>query len=198
MIPRMKPVLWILPSCALALALSSCGNSGSNAPDAITGPFDKHGNYVEEWADNPTKWRKSGGGPSPHELRTDELPEIAGNTDQPPSNSVPLVSSPPGTTTRVISQTRVAQKPDSVTKVVSAPKPKPKPTVKATTSKPKPKPKPAPVKVKPKSVRYTVRKGDSLSAIASRTGSSVSAIRSANGISGTLIRPGQVLTIPKR
>lgn len=187
MIPRMKPALWILPSCALALALSSCGNSSSNNPDAVTGPFDSNGNYREEWADNPSKWRKSGGSPSPHELRTDELPEIAGNTDQPPSNAVPLVSSSPGTTTRVISQTRVSEKPKSVTKVVSAPKPKPKP-----------KPKPTPVKVKPKSVRYTVRKGDSLSSIASRNGSSVSAIRSTNGISGSLIRPGQVLTIPKR
>ncbi|MES2474511.1 MAG: LysM peptidoglycan-binding domain-containing protein [Verrucomicrobiota bacterium] len=193
----MKPALWILPSCALALMLTSCGNSGSsNNPDAVTGPFDSNGNYREDWADNPSKWRKSSGSPSPHELRTDELPEIAGNTDQPPSNSVPLVSpsrsssassSPSGTTTRVISQTRVSEKPKSVTKVVSAPKPKAKP-----------KPKPAPVKVKPKSVRYTVKKGDSLSSIASRTGSSVSAIRSANGISGTLIRPGQTLTIPKK
>jgi LysM repeat protein len=185
MIPRMKPALWILPCCALALILSSCGNSGPNNPDAITGPFDSNGNYREEWADNPSKWRKSGGSPTPHELRTDQLPEIAGNTDQPPSNSVPIVSSSSGSTTRVISQTRVAEKPKSVTKVVSAPKPKPKP-------------RPKPVKVKPKSLRYTVRKGDSLSAIASRNGSSVSAIRRANGISGSLIRPGQVLTVPKR
>ncbi len=193
MIPRMKLALWILPTCAFALLLSSCGNSSSNQPDAITGPFDSNGNYREDWADNPSKWRKAGSSRSPHEMRTDELPEIAGNTDQPPSRSVPLVNSPPGTSTRVISQTRVSEKPKSVTKVVSASKPKP-----VTKVVSKPKPKPAPVKVKPKSVRYTVRKGDSLSAIASRNGSSVSAIRSANGISGSTIRPGQVLTIPKR
>ncbi len=191
MIPRMKPALWILPSCALTLLLSSCGNSSSNHPDAITGPFDSNGDYREDWADNPSKWRKAGGSRSPHETRTDELPEIAGNTDQPPSNSVPLANTRPGTTTRVISQTRVAEKPKSVTRVVSTTKPTPKST-------PKPKPKPTPVKVKPKSIRYTVRKGDSLSAIASRTGSSVSTIRNANGISGSIIRPGQVLTIPKK
>ncbi len=198
MVTRMKTALWFLPSCALALALSSCGNSSSNNPDAITGPFDSNGNYREDWADNPAKWRRSGGKPSPHELRTDALPEMAGNTDQPPSNSVPLASSSVGTT-RVISQTRVSEKPKSVTKVVSAPKPTPKATPKATSKPtPKPKPKPTPVKVKPKSLRYTVRKGDSLSSIASRNGSSVSAIRSANGISGSVIRPGQVLSIPKR
>lgn len=182
MIPRMKLALWILPVCAFALALSSCGSDPNN-PDAITGPFDSDGNYREEWADNPSKWRKAGGRASPHESRSDKLPEIAGNTDQPPSHSVPLASSPPGTTSRVISQTRVSERPKTVTKV--APKPKPKP-------------KPKPVKVKPKSVRYTVRKGDTLSGIAGRYGSSVSAIRSANGISGSLIRPGQVLTVPKR
>lgn len=69
---------------------------------------------------------------------------------------------------------------------VSQPRPTP-PVV-----KPKPKPKP-----KPKVVKYTVKKGDNLSRIASRNGVSLSALRRANGISGDLIRPGQVLTIPR-
>jgi LysM repeat protein len=43
-----------------------------------------------------------------------------------------------------------------------------------------------------------VKKGDTLSGIASRHGTSVSAIKSANRISGTLIRDGQKLVIPKR
>jgi LysM repeat protein len=212
--PRMKSVLWIPASCALVLSLSSCGNSGgsgSAGPGASTGPFDSRGNYVEEWADNPSKWRKSGGSPSPHESRSDELPEIALN-DQPPSNSVPLPPSNPNKSVPVISETRVTQqKPttgsssstsrtrssaDTADSTASRPK------ATATVSKPKPKPvlvkaKPK-AKPKPKAVRYVVKKGDSLSAIASRTGASVSAIKSANGISGTLIRPGQSLTIPKR
>lgn len=177
----MKMALWIFPSCALALALSSCGTTKNPSdPQVVTGPFDPAGNYIEEWADNPSKWRKSGGSPSPHELKSDELPQIAIN-DQPPANSVPLVTSSNSKPVTVISQTRETPKP-----TVRKPQP--------TTVKPKPKP----VKVTPKSTRYVVKKGDSLSAIASRTGSSVTAIRKANGISGSMIRPGQSLTIPRK
>jgi peptidoglycan hydrolase-like protein with peptidoglycan-binding domain len=43
---------------------------------------------------------------------------------------------------------------------------------------------------------YKVRRGDSLSRIASRWRSSVAAIKSVNDLSGDTIRPGQVLTIP--
>lgn len=192
---RMKSVLWIPASCAFLLALSSCGNSrNSGTQQAGTGPFDRTGRYIEEWADNPSKWRKGGGSPSPHELKTDEVPEIAKN-EQPPQNSNPLLTSSGGTLSKptnkpapAISQTQVASKPKSTVResepaVVKA-KPKSKPVVKA---KPKPKP-----------TRYVVKSGDSLSAIASRTGSSVSAIKSANGISGTLIHPGQSLIIPKK
>ncbi|MES2656984.1 MAG: LysM peptidoglycan-binding domain-containing protein [Verrucomicrobiota bacterium] len=187
----MKLALWIFSSCALAVSLSSCGsNSSPGNPQAVTGPYDKNGNYIEEWADNPSKWRKSGGSPSPHEQRTDELPEIARN-EQPPQNSVPLVTSAPSKPAPVIAQTQVKQ-----------PSSQPKTTVRKSEpvvvkAKPKAKPKTV-VKAKPKSTRYVVKKGDSLSAIASRTGSSVSAIKSANGISGTLIRPGQSLTIPRK
>ncbi len=212
----MKSVLWIPASCALVLTLSSCGNSGggSGGPGAMTGPFDSRGNYVEEWADNPSKWRKSGGSRSPHESQSDELPEIALN-DQPPSNSVPLAPSNTNKPTQVISQTRVTQQPKptastasdssssrtrTAASTASSSSSKPKPT--ASSSKPKPKPvlvkaKPK-AKPKPKAVRYVVKKGDSLSSIASRNGTSVSALKSANGISGTLIRPGQSLSIPKR
>ena len=42
---------------------------------------------------------------------------------------------------------------------------------------------------------HTVRKGDTLSAIASRYGTSVGAIRSANRLSGDTSEPGQRLTI---
>ncbi len=44
---------------------------------------------------------------------------------------------------------------------------------------------------------HTVRKGDTLSGIASTYGSSVSAIRQANGIRGNLIHPGQNLVVPR-
>ena len=197
----MKTALWFPASCALALALSSCGNNGgsSGSPQATTGPFDSRGNYVDEWADNPAKWRK-GGSPSPHELKSDRLPEIARN-EQPPQNSNPL---PPANVTKpapVISQTQVVKpKPTAgrSTEVVRTKPPAENPAPVVVKAKPKPKPVVAKTKTKPKATRYVVKKGDSLSAIASRTGSSVSAIKSENGISGTLIRPGQSLVIPKR
>lgn len=44
--------------------------------------------------------------------------------------------------------------------------------------------------------RYTVVKGDTLSAIVRKKGSSVSKIKAANGLKSDLIRPGQVLKIP--
>jgi len=44
---------------------------------------------------------------------------------------------------------------------------------------------------------HTVRRGESLSVIASHYGSSVSAIRQANGLRGSLIRPGQELVVPR-
>lgn len=69
---------------------------------------------------------------------------------------------------------------------VIAPKHQPRPVV----VKPKPKP-------KPKVVKYTIKRGDNLSRIAGKHGVTLSALRRANGISGDLIRPGQVLTIPR-
>ena len=44
--------------------------------------------------------------------------------------------------------------------------------------------------------RYTVAKGDTLSAIARKKGTSVAKIKAANGLSGDLIRLGQSLKIP--
>jgi nucleoid-associated protein YgaU len=72
-----------------------------------------------------------------------------------------------------------------------------RPSQTVSAPKPKPKPKPVVVKIKPKQVKYTVKKGDSLGRIASKHSIGLSSLRRANGISGDLIRPGQVLTIPK-
>jgi LysM repeat protein len=213
----MKFWQWIFASCALALMLSSCGTGskgGSPGPQAITGPFDRNGNYVEEWADNPSKWRRGGSG----SVRTSppkRLPEIARN-DEPPANAIPLqtVSQKPvptiaqtpvkprpvvvrETPTRTVAKAPVRTRTTEVTKAKVTP-----PKKVLAKAKPKVTPKKqvvAKVKAKPKptSARYTVRRGDSLSAVASRTGSSVTAIKKANGISGSVIRPGQSLKIPK-
>ncbi len=217
----MKFWQWIFASCVFALMLSSCGSSsksGSPSPQAVTGPFDRNGNYVEEWADNPSKWRRGGGG-STRTSQPKRLPEIA-SYDEPPANAVPLqtVSQKPVETiaqtqvvpkpivresraeekpTRTIAKAPVKKKATEVTKTKVTPKKK---VVVKTKPKVAPKKKviaKAKTKAKPTPKRYTVRRGDSLTAVANRTGSSVSAIKKANGISGSVIRPGQSLKIPK-
>lgn len=196
----MQSVLWIIMSGIIALALSNCTNTNSgDAPQSTTGPFDRTGRYIEEWADNPSKWRKGSADPSPHELNSDEIPEIA-KSEQPPLDSNPLASATPSKsplsffTKKAPSKPKLAAAAPASAPVVVATKSETKPASKAV-SKATPKPV-AKAKPKSQSRRYLVKNGDSLSLIASRTGSSVSAIKRANGISGTLIRAGQTLTIP--
>ena len=188
----MKPVLWLPSSCALFLVLTGCSNQTPDVGPG-TGPYDSAGNYREDWADDPSKWRKPGGR---SQQPADDLPMIAKN-EQPPANANPLApqvsANPKPAVTKVQSTPTVKHTEEP--KVVAT-RPKPKPTVvkpKPTVVKAKPKAKP-----KPKTTRYIVKSGDYLSRIAARNGSSVSAIQRANGISGTLIRPGQSLVIPKR
>ncbi len=173
----MKPLIWLPLSCAAVLVFNSCANNGSTAGnDPLgTGPFDAQGNYREDWADDPTKWRKPGSRQAPVE----ELPAVAAN-DLPPANANPL---PPAGSS--------APKPSSTKPSASTGSSSSQP--KEVAYKPKPKAKP-----KPTSTTYTVKSGDTLSGIASRYGSSVAKIRSANGISGSMIRPGQKLKVPKR
>jgi LysM repeat protein len=232
----MRVIFWIFPTLALVLALTGCGTSGtggggSSTQRAGTGPFDSRGNYVEEWADNPSKWRKPGSYTQPT-TQTKSLSQIT-KVDQPPMHSVPLVTQKPQAAVATIAATQAVSelpkvedpRPTVVKKAVKPEreserpkaekeptKPKPereseRPKTKVITktkssshqeakSKPKTKAKVI-AKPKPKSTRYTVRRGDSLSAIANRTGASVSSIKRANGISGNVIRPGQSLSIPK-
>lgn len=97
-----------------------------------------------------------------------------------PATTVAKKETMPPPEIAVVSQ--VQTRPELVT---ATPKPKPKAT-------PKPKPKPKPV-----TVRHTVKKGDTLSALARKYGTSISKIQSANNIKGSVIRLGQTLTIPK-
>lgn len=188
----MKSALWFFVPAFSALFFSSCSTSDpALASDPLgTGPFDANGNYREEWANDPTKWRK----PSQRQQTPDlDFPVIASN-ELPPANANPLAPQGSSRSTGRTSQTaKIEQKPRETSRTTAA---APKPV----TAKPKPKPvlvkaKPKPT---PKTTRYVVKKGDSLSTIASRNGSSVSAIQRANRISGTLIHPGQSLVIPKR
>lgn len=173
---------WLFPAAALVLA--SCANNdefASNDPYG-TGPFDSEGNYREDWADDPTKWRR----PGSRQKAREEAPFQASN-DRPPANASPL---PPARPSQPASTTKPAQPTQTVRKTQPA-----RPTATAS-AKPKPKSKPKP-KPAPQPTRYTVKKGDSLYVIAKRHGTTVTAIQRANRISGSIIQPGQRLVIPR-
>ena len=170
----MKPLIWLPLASFWIFAFSSCADKNSQAAnDPLgTGPFDSQGNYREDWADDPTKWRKPGSRSKP----ASDLPVIAAN-ERPPANSTPL---PPAQSTPSRPQTTAAT-------AATTAKPKPK----TVAAKPKPKPKPT-------VTRYVVKNGDNLWSIANRNKTTVAAIQRANSINGSMIRPGQSLVIPKR
>jgi LysM repeat protein len=175
--PNKSPMICVMSFCARIAVpflflpfLTQCGSRSAPTTNAVTGPFDSRGNYIEEWADSPEKWyRPKAPAEKPKSIFAKKQPK-----PEPKPPQIAVVEPRPSP-------------------VVTAPKPSP------SVSAPKPKPKPVVVKPKPKPkvVKYTVKKGDNLSRIASRHGIGLSALRRANGISGDLIRPGQVLTIPK-
>jgi LysM repeat protein len=191
----MHPRWLYLPAASLFAVFTSCTNTGPTAssPGSV-GPFDARGNYVEAWADNPSKWRSG-------------QTEIVEAEPDRPAADVPVVPPPViaanAAPRPVETRTTTVYRPKPAT--VSNPKPKPRTASTASSSKPKPKavvvkPKVKPkavVKSKPKATRHTVRSGDSLYAIAKRYGTTASAVQRANGLKGTTIHPGQSLTIPK-
>ncbi len=203
--------LALLPcTLVLSIVLPSCtgenrGYTGTNPTGH--GPFNGRGDYVEEWADSPSKWKGGGlfGGKTPPPVPQDEQALLAGN-DNPPANLTPLGSAQGTSKTSAPREVEVARV--EPTRSVSSTTPKTKTSVASTTSKPKPKtsvtttkPKPKPVAAKPKSspsTRVTVKKGDTLYGLAIRYKSSVSAIQKANGISGANLQIGKSLVIPRK
>ena len=92
----MRPILWLPFSCAVILTLSGCANNGGSSSaggPSGTGPFDSQGNYHEEWANDPSKWRKPGSH-SQAAAPSDEMPVIAKN-EQPPLNASPFAAPEP-------------------------------------------------------------------------------------------------------
>jgi len=193
---------WLsIPAASLSIAFTSCKSTSATAGNnpSGTGPFDARGNYVEEWADSPSKWRS--GSSQVVEAQPDRAP--ANVPVVPPTvlaaNEKPKVIST--TTITTVYQPKTKARPDSD----ESDRPKSKPTA-SSSSKPKPKavvvkpkttPKTAVVKAKPKSTRHTVKSGDNLYSIAKRYGTTAGALQRANGIKGAMIRPGQSLVIPK-
>lgn len=180
---------------AVGSLISGCSSSGISATASYNpgyGPFDKNGNYVEAWADQPAKKHKWGRKPKAQ-------PE-----PKPEPKPTRVAQSTPSSSERQVASTRRATSRPPAPKPTSRPsttsRPKPKPTVAAASTAPKPKPKPKPTPVKPKKpapVKHTVKSGDTLYGLSRRYGTSVSAIQKANGLSGTTIRLGQSLSIPR-
>ncbi|TAE77100.1 MAG: LysM peptidoglycan-binding domain-containing protein [Verrucomicrobia bacterium] len=163
---------WLALSAAvLTVVLSSCSDPGSliasNHPTG-TGPFDSRGNYVEAWADSPSKWRR---GATQVVNAQPERPTISSRVNPPMLVANPSSNSqrPPQRNTNIASNTI-----------------KPRPVARKPTAP-----------IRPKTVRHAVRSGDNLYNIAKRYGTSVGAIQRANSIRGSMIRPGQSLVIPR-
>lgn len=204
----MKFSLFSARNCAILFSLSgvlsllnSCAKSGGD--NSSYGPFDSNGNYVEEWADNPSKWRRNS---SPPPVSTNNDQSMMASNDKPPTNLSPIASQqskptipvvaaqPPRVVASNTAKPSSLPKPRTTSTVVS--KPKPKPTVARATVKPKPKPRA--VVAKPASSRVTVKKGDTLYGLALRHKTSVAAIQRANGIKGSNLSIGKSLVIPKK
>jgi LysM repeat protein len=199
---------WLsLPAATLFAAFPACTNTGGTtaANPGGTGPFDSRGNYVEAWADNPSKWKEGS------RQLVDAEPEL------PPASDIPVVPPPvlaanearkpvTSSTTVVYKKTPTRSSAGSASSSVASNSTRPKAKTTASRSKPvvvKPKTTPKTkvvAKAKPKTkaaARYTVRSGDNLYSIAKRYGTSVGALQKANGVKGAMIKPGQTLTIPK-
>ena len=185
-----------LITLALAtLFFSACGGGGvseNRSNRGLTpgvGPFDKHGNYVESWADDQSKgvaWRADrvvG--------EIDEPKQLAQTTQTPKIKEIaPVVASHvPRVRPPVVGSSTPRSKPQVTSRPSVASKPK------ASKS-----PKPKVVRVKPKHkspVRHTIKKGDTLYGLSRKYKTSVSSIQRANGLKGTNLRIGRVLLIPR-
>jgi len=253
---------WLLfvPLASVSAFLASCTTDTSPNPIGGQGPFDANGRYHEEWADNPSMWKKGGrmgkdAEPTQAEVASIQSSVLGGggggggamaNTTPyasvKPVPTVPIVRPPTtiasnskpahhsrddddddeddspksskGKSGKPVTTTTTTKGKDGKTTIVTTTKGKDgkttvttttkgkggKTTVVTTKGKDKDKGK-TPVLVKPKPTtgsKYTVRKGDTLFAIAKRYGTTAGAIQKANHMSGTSVRPGQTLTVPKK
>lgn len=198
----MRPILWFSLSSAVLLTLSGCVSNGgypSGSSPSGTGPFDSQGNYHEEWANDPSKWRKPGSHSQPS-APSDEVPVISKN-EQPPLNASPFAApdSRASSASRKTSHQSEASKTTASKRKSSADKS----TVRKTSTRsnndaPKAKSKSkSTAKTKTRPSRYVVKKGDQLWSIAERYNLSIPELRKANNLSSNRVKPGKSLVIPK-
>jgi LysM repeat protein len=82
-------ISYLIPIISIGIIVlqSSCSDNSASTSSSLGnpsghGPFDSSGNYVEEWADSPSKWKKR---------RSTNQTQIASN-DTPPQNQTPITS----------------------------------------------------------------------------------------------------------
>lgn len=171
-------IMNIIKSFSIALVtlgLSNCGSDGRTIEVTETsgyqqnhGPFDANGNYVEKWADNAPK-RKYVWKRQPTKKSASSQQTAKKTAQKAASNS----------TNRSTARTTTPKKSTSSS------------TSKKTTAR----------KITPKAkapITYTVKKGDTLYALARKYGTSVTAIQRANNIKGSNISIGKRLIIPRK
>jgi len=115
----MKHSVFLISFFTLPL-LTQCSSLTTPPANAVTGPFDSRGNYVEAWADSPDKWHR----PSAPANSPSAAPTLV--TYEPTNQPVITAAKPkpnisPSTTIKPQRKTTVT--------VAAKPKPKPKPAV---------------------------------------------------------------------
>lgn len=201
--------LCLFAIAALAVSSSSCTRdiSATASYNPGYGPFDRDGNYVEAWADEPARQRAWADDPKPAVEPVGPL--------TPPVAAPPILVSTHGRQTipngSLMQPRRSLQsRPVAPTQpVLSRPSRPTPPPVASNSHVPRPAPtRVAPTRPKPPIVRpsppkpmhstrsHTVAKGDTLYSLSRRYGTTVEAIQRANGLNGTLIRLGDSIKIP--
>lgn len=159
------------PSRLPVISLPSSNATPSHRLSSYDYPFDSSGNYVTAWAADGE--RRSGRGSA-------NRSDIASWSDSRSARSAPLSKPRPVSTP---AKSRSTSKSRSSSTVASRSK-----SQRPSTSK----------KTPTKSQRsYTVRKGDTLSAIARRNGTTVAKLKAANGLKSDRIGIGKNLKIPR-
>lgn len=109
----------LLPSCVS----NSTGSNPGRHPSGI-GPFDRNGNYVEAWADTPSKWgKKSTFSMASNNTPDTGTPAVASN-EEPPADAVPLP--PSGSSSAQLVKATTTTRKSGEVEVASLTKPKPK------------------------------------------------------------------------
>jgi LysM repeat protein len=188
--PHISAIAIMLP--VVSCFLSSCGG-GANEDHSNrglnpgVGPFDRHGNYVEAWADDKSKgvaWRAD------HVVGQPQMAKA-----EPPAPTSYLAVATTNVTPQPQSSSRTSRRKAPVSGATTPPSRSRVASSRQSAAKSQ-----STVKTKPKSkapLRHSIKKGDTLYALSRKYKTSVSSIQRASGLKGTNLRIGRTLLIPR-